>query len=346
MTIATAHDRFFRKSFGRVDIARNYLEEYLPAEVVALLDLDTLSLEEDTFIDEEMQEHQADLLYQVRLNDGQTAYVYFLFEHKSYPDRMVALQLLRYLVRFWEQQVSAGQFPLPPIMPLVVYHGERVWPYATTFEALVEVPEALRPYLPQFQYYLSDFSHLSDETIRGEIWLRVNLAVLRHIFDPDLHQELDGLIDLIFQLLEQKTGLEYIRTVLYYLSEATERVSREDIQKALLRQGTQGENVMATIAQEFIQQGLEEGLEKGIKQGIKQGIELGIEKGVEQGVEQGVEKSIRRVLQRRFGDVPEGINKQLAGLTVVELEEMLDTAVSAPDLDTFAEGLTAVYEAR
>jgi hypothetical protein len=61
----------------------------------------------------------------VSLHDGQIAYVYFLFEHKSYPDRLVALQLLRYLARFWEQQVSAGQFPLPPIMPLVVYHGER-----------------------------------------------------------------------------------------------------------------------------------------------------------------------------------------------------------------------------
>jgi predicted transposase/invertase (TIGR01784 family) len=326
MTISTAHDHFFRKSFGRVEIARNYLEEYLPAEVMALLDLDTLSLEEDTFIDEEMQKHQADLLYQVRLHNGQIAYVYFLFEHKSYPDRLVALQLLRYMVRFWEQQVSAGQFPLPPIMPLVIYHGERTWPYPTTFEALVEMPAALRPYLPHFNYYLSDFSHLSDETIRGEVWLRVSLAVLRSISRPDLQQELDGLIDLIFQLRKQQTGLEYIRTILYYLSEATERVSREDLQKALLRQGTQGENVMATIAQEFIQQG--------------------IEQGIEQGVEQGLEKSVRRVLQRRFGDMPEGINKQLASLTVSELEEMLDTAVLAPDLDTFAEALTAVYESK
>jgi predicted transposase/invertase (TIGR01784 family) len=318
MTIATAHDRFFRKSFGQVEVARNYLEEYLPAEVSALLNLDTLSLTEDTFIDEEMQQHQADLLYQVRLHDGQSAYVYFLFEHKSYPDRLVALQLLRYLVRFWEQQADAGQFPLPPIMPLVVYHGERPWPYRTTFEALIEGPEALQPYLPQFQYYLSDFSHLSDETIRGEILLRVNLAVLRSIFDPDLQQELDRLIDLIFQLRNQQTGLEYIRTILYYLSEATERVSREDLQKALLRQGTQGENVMATIAQEFIQQG----------------------------VEQGVEQSVRRVLMRRFGDIPTGISKQLAGLTAAELEEMLDTAILAPDLDTFAEALTAVYESK
>ena len=75
---------------------------------------------------------------------------------------------------------------------------------------------------------------------------------------------------------------------------------------------------MATIAQEFIQQG----------------------------VEQGLEKSVRRVLQRRFGDKPEGINKQLVALTTSELEEMLDTAVLAPDLDTFAEALTAVYESK
>jgi hypothetical protein len=51
-------------------------------------------------------------------------------------------------------------------------------------------------------------------------------------------------------------------------------------------------------------------------------------------------------LRRRFGDVPEEINKQLAGLTAVELEEMLDTAVVAPDLETFAAALTAVYESR
>ena len=74
-------------------------------------------------------------------------------------------------------------------------------------------------------------------------------------------------------------------------------------------------------------------------------IEQDIEKGIEQGVEQGFEKSIRRVLQRRFGDLPEGINKQLTG-TATELEEMLDTAVLAPDLETFAQALTAVYESR
>jgi predicted transposase YdaD len=55
MTVQNPHDKFFRESFGRVHIARNYLEEYLPDPVLALLDLDTLTLQDGSFIDEEMR---------------------------------------------------------------------------------------------------------------------------------------------------------------------------------------------------------------------------------------------------------------------------------------------------
>jgi predicted transposase/invertase (TIGR01784 family) len=100
MTVQNPHDRFFRESFGRLEIVRNYLEEYLPAEVRRLLNLDSLARQEGSFIDEAMKEHQSDLLYQVQLTSGAEAYLYFLFEHKSYPDPLVGLQLLRYMVRF------------------------------------------------------------------------------------------------------------------------------------------------------------------------------------------------------------------------------------------------------
>lgn len=273
MTVQNPHDKFFRDSFGRVDIARNYLEEYLPTEVLTLLNLDTLHLQDGSFVDETMQEFQSDLVYQAQLTDGEpeaaagrVATIYFLFEHKSYPDVLVGLQLLGYMVQIWRQQVKADK-PLTPIIPLVIYHGERLWTVPVDFVSLLDVPAALRPYTPDFRYHLSDFSHLSDEDIRGEIWLRVSLSVFRAIFNPHLHRELDTLVQLMFALPRQQTGLAYIRTILYYLSRATERVKREDLQQALLRQGAQGEQVMATIAQEFIQEGFKQGIEQGIEQG-------------------------------------------------------------------------------
>ncbi|MBX3056242.1 MAG: Rpn family recombination-promoting nuclease/putative transposase [Anaerolineae bacterium] len=44
MSVHNPHDRFFRESFSRPEIVRNYLEEYLPADLLALLDPDTLIL--------------------------------------------------------------------------------------------------------------------------------------------------------------------------------------------------------------------------------------------------------------------------------------------------------------
>jgi hypothetical protein len=69
MSVHNPHDRFFRESFSRPEIARNYLEEYLPTDLLGRIDLDTLDLQEGTFIDESLREQQSDLLYQTRLKD-------------------------------------------------------------------------------------------------------------------------------------------------------------------------------------------------------------------------------------------------------------------------------------
>lgn len=215
------------------------------------------------------------MLYQTRLQgDGRALSLYFLFEHKSQPESLIALQLLGYLLGIWQEQVKQKR-PLSPIIPLVVYHGEKVWQVPTDFFSLLEAPEGLRPYLLDFHYQLSDFSHLSIEEIKGEIWLRVCLSVLRAIFHPGLHHELFPLITLAFELREKATGVEYIRTILYYLTRATGRVSREELEQALLAQGAPGEKLMETIADEYIQLGVERGLKQGLEQGREQGSEQG-----------------------------------------------------------------------
>jgi predicted transposase/invertase (TIGR01784 family) len=320
MTVQNAHDKFFRDSFGRVHIARNYLEEYLPKPVLDLLDLDTLTLQDGSFIDEEMREHQTDLLYQVQLQGGGTATIYLLFEHKSFPDVLVALQLLRYMVNLWQQQVKE-KVPLTPIIPLVIYHGERAWHIATEFSALLDVPEELRPYQPNFRYHLSDFSYLSDETIRGEIWLRVCLSVLRAIFNPRLRHELDDLATLVFRLSSQRTGLEYIRTIMYYLSDATDRVKREDLEEVLLRQGAEGERVMATIAQEYIREGFEQGR-----------INM-------------LQEDVLDLLHIRFEPVGTTVREQITAVTSITiLRQLHREAATADSMATFIEKLAALTD--
>ena len=50
----------------------------------------------------------SDLLLRVSLHDGGQAWVYILVEHKSFVERQVTVQLLRYLVRIWERDARDG----------------------------------------------------------------------------------------------------------------------------------------------------------------------------------------------------------------------------------------------
>ncbi|WP_295447099.1 Rpn family recombination-promoting nuclease/putative transposase [uncultured Thiodictyon sp.] len=47
--IATPHDAFFRESFGRREIAQDFLRHYLPASLLARIDLGTLEISKDTY---------------------------------------------------------------------------------------------------------------------------------------------------------------------------------------------------------------------------------------------------------------------------------------------------------
>ncbi len=94
---------------------------------------------------------------------------------------MVALQILKYMTNVWDLQRQQNKdlklklkHPLKPILPLVVYHGPTGWKIDLSFAALfdeADLPDVLRPYIPNFNYWLVDLSQYSDEDIKGEVIL-------------------------------------------------------------------------------------------------------------------------------------------------------------------------------
>ena len=85
------------------------------------------------------------------------ASIYFLFEHKAQPDKEIGFQLeCAYMVRIWEEQ-KRNQIERRPIIPLVIYHGEKRWTSEESFQESYEVAEPFRPYVPQFRYTIPRF---------------------------------------------------------------------------------------------------------------------------------------------------------------------------------------------
>ena len=107
--IINPHDKFFKEMLAQPEAARTFLRDFLPPAVAMQIDLSRLQLVKDSFVDEALQEHFSDLVYEVALRDYGSAFVCVLFEHKSYVDSMTPLQVLRYMVHGWGVQSAPAQ---------------------------------------------------------------------------------------------------------------------------------------------------------------------------------------------------------------------------------------------
>lgn len=59
----TPHDAAFRQFLAQPEIARDFMELHLPAELRAICDLSTLKLESGSFVEDDLRQYFSDVLY-------------------------------------------------------------------------------------------------------------------------------------------------------------------------------------------------------------------------------------------------------------------------------------------
>jgi predicted transposase/invertase (TIGR01784 family) len=274
----------FRQVYSNKENARSLLADKLPDKVLKLVDLDTLEISKDSFIEKELANYYSDILYRVMLKDGNQGFIYVLFEHKSYYDKFVHLQLLEYMVKIWRLHIKQHEekpVRLPIVIPLLVCHGRKEWPEDTErLTSLLSGPvDELAGYIPDFGFELYDLLRYSDDQIKGTIMSRVVLLLLKHIRDPDLRQKLPDILALLKTLMEKKTGLQWLEVVIRYLTSVRDEDDLSakkivEIAEQAISKET-GEYVM-TLLEKLRDEGRLEGEERGEIKGLKEAVELGI----------------------------------------------------------------------
>ncbi|MEN9468900.1 MAG: hypothetical protein RL630_633 [Verrucomicrobiota bacterium] len=166
------HDKLVKATFSDLQNARAFFEGHLEPELVRHIDWTSLRLESGSFVDAELSASASDLLYSVGI-EGQTTYLYILFEHQSGDDPWMALRVLAYMVRIWRghvQKPDAGE-KLPPILPLVLAQDAKPWKSSTRFGELVAAPDGLaermREHTPDFAFGLIELFRMPFDKILG-----------------------------------------------------------------------------------------------------------------------------------------------------------------------------------
>jgi len=266
------HDHIARKMFGRPDVAAGFFKEYLPKSISQRIEASKLYREPDTFIDESLQGSVADLLYRVEEDEGEF-WLYCLFEHQSQPDHWMALRLLRYMLRIWDNHLAKHpkSKQLPPIIPIVLHQGKQGWTAAKKFRELVSVPQEMEKdlleYLPDFSFRLVDLSHLRFEEIRGTVIGRLTLMALKAAGEDRMEDFWQSAQELWSDLMQVESPQEIARVLFRYIFYADTSVDKQLYRdRVKILEPKEFSNTAMTLAEQFIAEGIEKGIEKGIKQ--------------------------------------------------------------------------------
>lgn len=288
--IKNPHDKFFKEIMSDINMAKDFISNYLPKEVVKITDLDTLKLEKDSFVEKYLKEIFSDILYKAKIN-GNEGYIYLLFEHKSYPSSKTTIQLLKYILKIWEDKTPKSK-KLPMILPLVVYHGKKKWniplKLSDEIEGYNKLPKEVIKYIPDYEYLLYDLSKYNDDEIKGTVILQICMKILRDILIKGEDEFTNTVIEAfkVFDKLEnQEKGIEYLETFITYIMSGRQSLDYEKMKKIASEISEEGSEVVMTIAEKLIREGMEKGMEKGRQEGRQEGIENMAKEAIRQGAD-------------------------------------------------------------
>jgi predicted transposase YdaD len=313
-TPSNPHDHLFRALLDDPERARTLLRDYLPDGIVRHFADAPPEPVAGSFVDDALRGSQSDRLFRVHLTSGRAAYVYALLEHKSAPDLRTPVQLLSYMARIWQRHLAGTETPagearrLPPIIPLVVYHGRAPWTVPTAVIDAVAADDALRPYLRDFRYVLAETREVPYDDLASERALRAGLAALTYAFGRKVTTAI--LARLVRDLPDghplQRQVLEYI-TQVYDVTEDTFRAAIRDARPE------QEESLMATLAEQWKQEGRQEGKTEGKAEGKAE--------------------TVLEILEARFGAIDPARRERVMRMSAPELSRLSARAITAPTLD-------------
>ena len=277
-SIHQPHDKLFKAGFGEPANAAGFLRWEIPAALSEKIDWNQLQVEPGSFVDSHYRHTESDLLFSapLALLDSDTnskCLVYLLFEHQIAQDRLLALRLLRYMVRIWESwlKTHSNAEKMPVILPVVLAQNAEVWKLSPRFASLLDIPadlkDSLQTFVPDFTFRLIQLAALPFDSIRGTPAGIMTLRVMKAERTARLLDDLVWDEALMMQVPPESTEL-LIRYIL-----GTE-IDKDAFDRRIqsIRQRELRTTTM-TLADQLRNEGLQKGLQEGRQEGRQEGLQ-------------------------------------------------------------------------
>jgi hypothetical protein len=314
-----------------------------------------------------LRSRNADLLVRVPflsqgLAETPEVFVFVLAEHQSEPDDLAVFWLLEEMVIAWSKQLrrrqkdkTKGRPMLSPIIPILLYTGDRPWNIPLSLDTIMALPELFRPFVPRFSFLSLNVPGTSREALaKHPIGAVLDALSKGSAPEAELQAVLLTVCDGLEELKQRdrdawERAIIIMNLLTYHRRAAEEGIRLRSQVMRKLRDDEEGLVIMQTGADVLLEKGERIGIEKGERIGIEKGERTGIEKGERIGIEKGerigiekgerigMEKAMRRVagdlLRQKFGVLPERAETRLLTMDLAGVQALTLAISSANSLD-------------
>jgi hypothetical protein len=322
--IKSQHDKFFRKAFGKKENAKNLMEEYLPREMSAPINLEEMHPLPNNDFGMGLDEHITDLRFFAPTKDGNSeAMAMILTEHKSYQDNNVSFQVGFDLFVGWRTWwIFKGKpnlriHPLPGPILILLYNGKEPFNFFR-FRDLVTKIQGLEMFVPDFEIWVIDLSKIPSDGITGTSFTRANLLALKYGGEGTITEHLSDIFANYNNVLLDDEVRANVQDIVEYAHSTNNDLNINQIEHALEKVFPESEiKIMTSVMLKDIEA-------------------RGEARGKAEGEVKGKVETLLRVLTRRFGNISELIQEKLYSIQDIErLDRLVDVAIDCQTLDEF-----------
>ncbi|EIJ43419.1 hypothetical protein BegalDRAFT_2576 [Beggiatoa alba B18LD] len=333
------HDKGYKRLFSNKTFFRQLIETFVPEPWVQDIDFESCERLEKTFITDHYKETESDLIYKVKFKQ-QEAYIYVLLEFQSTIVWFMALRVLHYICSFWLDYAESHpkKKKLPPIFPVVLYNGKGKWKKSTELQAILEKPELLGVYTPNFRFFKIAENDYSPEQLQ-QIQNLVSTLFLAETHPQDIKKLAQQAL-----ILFDKTDIEAASLFLNWFMQLVVHGKREiqdyQILETIYHDKLEAEMTLTQAMDQERQISFNLGRQEGELIGIEKGELIGIQKGEKIGIEKGVKQAktetLTQLLTHRFKPLSDEQKQQIQQLSIEQIDALILKLIQ-PNIVTFAD---------
>ena len=323
MTERLKHDGLAKKILSDPIAAQEFISHYLPESCKSLLDLATIKVEKESFVEDDLKQKFSDLVFSIKMKNNEKAFIYTLIEAEISPRYWIAFKLWKYMFLLLERHKTKKKSKFPLIIPIVLYHGNQPFSVPRNLWDLFSHPSLAKEFMGG-DYQLVDLYATPDHQIKQKQHLGMMEYFMKYVHTRDMLKLWEEFLENFKSciVLDKEKGYIYIRNFLWYTDRKLpedkypnlENIIREHLPKE------DKEDIMRTIAQKYRDEGIQIGEEKGKVMGIQIGEEKGKVMGIQIGEEKGKLEIARTMLQKGY---PIDDIMLLTGLSLSHIQDLV-----------------------